>query len=235
LRVQNGFVRGNAAQGLEAVELFDGTAVLAVVLRLVAEEQREAVMIVAHPADEALPELPVELLDRFAGGTGVEVFGEGFEEAGLLGFDIGQRCGEDTGFEAGGAKARLLREGDLLDGDELLGIGGLIEGDRIVPKAGEVVHVFEAADVVGGGESVADGILRGTGFAGVGAGSGGFAGVGTVGGELFLGEETFGHRIFHFSDSTPTGRRWTSAAGKWLRGGEIEILDFGDTGSQTNP
>jgi hypothetical protein len=56
---------------------------------------------------------------------------------------------------------------------------------------GDLLEVFEADDGEGGsGEAVFAGILGGTKLAFRGAGAGGFAGVGAVGGELFRGDRT---------------------------------------------
>jgi hypothetical protein len=136
----------------------------------------------------------------------VETFGE--EEVAILGagdFDIAiarellvhgeerlvvgdvegliEAVGEEAGFEAGGAADGLLGDGHALDGEGLLGVGGLVDGDEVGAEMGDLVEVFEADDVEAGGrEAVAAGVLGGLGFALGGAGAGGMGGVGAVGG-----------------------------------------------------
>jgi hypothetical protein len=96
--------------------------------------------------------------------------------------------GEEAGLEAGGAKDGLLGEGDALDGEEFLGIDGLVDGHGVGFEIGDFVDVFEADDGEGGGsEAVFTGILGGAGLAFGGARAGGTSGVGAIGGELFAG------------------------------------------------
>jgi hypothetical protein len=55
-----------------------------------------------------------------------------------------------------------LGEGDTLDGEELLGVDGLVDGDGVLAEAGDLVEIFEADDGEGGGgESVFAGVLGG--------------------------------------------------------------------------
>ena len=65
-------------------------------------------------------------------------------------------------------------------------------------------------DEVGGGEPVPAGVLRGAGFAGLGAGARGKLGVGLVGGELGFGWH--GRQDIRMWRQ----RRWRGAARKWL-------------------
>jgi hypothetical protein len=84
--------------------------------------------------------------DHGVSGDGVE----GLVEAG----------GEEAGFEAGGAEDGLLGEGHALEGEEFLGVDGLVDGDEVVPEMGDLLEVFEADDGEGGGgEAVFAGIL----------------------------------------------------------------------------
>jgi hypothetical protein len=97
--------------------------------------------------------------------------------------------GEEAGFEAHGAEESLLREGNALDGEEFLGVDGLVDSQEVVLEMGDLMEIFEADDGEGGGrEAVFAGILGGAGLAQWGAGPGGFGGVGAIGGELFLGD-----------------------------------------------
>jgi hypothetical protein len=84
--------------------------------------------------------------------------------------------------EALDAEEGLLGEGDALDGEEFLGVDGLVDGDGVLAWAGDLVETLKADDGEGGGgESVFAGVLCGAGFAFGGAGSGGLGGVGSVG------------------------------------------------------
>jgi hypothetical protein len=81
-----------------------------------------------------------------------------------------------------------LSQGDALDGEELLGVDGLVDVNEIVFEFGDGVELFETDDgEVGGGEAVFAGVLRGAGLALRSARSGGFGGVGAVGCEAFAG------------------------------------------------
>jgi hypothetical protein len=103
--------------------------------------------------------------------------------------------GEEAGFEAGGAEEGLLGEGDALDGEEFLGVDGLVDVQKIVLEVGDFIELFEADDGEGGGgEAVFAGVLGGAGLALWGARPGGFGGIGAIGGELFLGDGVLGVR-----------------------------------------
>ena len=94
----------------------------------------------------------------------------------------------------------MLGEGDAFEGEEFLGVDGLVEGDEVVLEVGDFLEVFEADDGEGGGgEAVFAGILGGAGLALRGAGAGGLGGVGAIGGELFGGDGAMG--LWH-RDST---------------------------------
>jgi hypothetical protein len=59
-----------------------------------------------------------------------------------------------------------LRQGDALQGEEFLGVDGLVAGDEVGAEVDEDVGWFEADDgVVLGGEGMLAGILGGAGFA----------------------------------------------------------------------
>ena len=127
--------------------------------------------------------------------------------------------GEEAGFEGGGAQQGLLGEGDALDGEQLLMVDGLVDGDEVGLEVGDGVEVFEADDgEVGGGEAVFAGVLSGAGLALRGTGTGGAGGVGAIGGELLLGYGfmALGHResrsAFRFRYSM--GRGWSLQLGR---------------------
>jgi hypothetical protein len=81
----------------------------------------------------------------------------------------------------------------LGEGEESLGIDGLVDGDEIVAEAGNFLEVFEADYGEGrGGELVFAGILGRAGLALRGTGTGGFGGVGAIGGEALGGDGAMG-------------------------------------------
>ena len=54
----------------------------------------------------------------------------------------------------------MLGEGDALDGEEFLGVDGLVHGDQVVLEAGDGFQVFQADHgVIGRGEAMATGVL----------------------------------------------------------------------------
>lgn len=198
------------AEGPEALELLEGAAVEALSLGLVAEEQAEGVGEVVE-AVEALGEgevtvLPVGDLDavgqlRLHGDPETVAAGEALVEAGS----------EEAGLEAGEAEEGLLGDGDALEGEELLGVGGLEVGDEVGAEAGDGIAVLQADDgVVGGGEAVAAGVLGRAGLAFGSTGAGGAGGVGAVGGKLL-----FGNGLARSGHSTPgsSTRGWGQGAG----------------------
>ncbi len=79
----------------------------------------------------------------------------------------------------------MLGQGDALDGVQLPGIDGLVEGDQVVFESGYGFSFLDAHDSeILGGEAVAAGVLGGASFALEGAGAGGVGGLGAIGGEL---------------------------------------------------
>ena len=190
--LDDGFVWEIAAEGFEAVKIFHGAAVQALGLGLIAKEEREA---------GGLAGLEVE---TFAEGVGAVLgFGD-FDIAGeIAGQGQGERViavehlieagSEDAGFERGGAKEGLLGEGDAFDGEEFLGIDGLVEVDQIVLQPGDGILLFEADDgEVGGGEAVFARVLGGAHLTLGRARAGGAGGVGAVGGQTPGGNSRHG-------------------------------------------
>jgi hypothetical protein len=145
-----------------------------------------------------------------------DVPGEYFvdEEDGVPGGGIAglvQAGGEEAGLKAGGAEDGLLGEGDALEGEEFLGVGGMVDGDEVFPEIGDLIEVFEGPrghpnGEAGSGEAVFAGILGGAVLALRGAGAGGFGGVGTIGGELFRGNGMrHGNITLRFEDGMGRG------------------------------
>ena len=122
------------AQGLEAVEILDGAAVMAFGLGLIAEEQSNGVGLsgdrvpaFGHTVVAVLgfAEFDVIVEEEFIEqDQGAVPIVDGFVEAG----------GEEAGLEAGGAEEALLGEGDTLDGEEFLGVDGLVDGHGVVAE-----------------------------------------------------------------------------------------------------
>src|SRR5580700_3091550 len=108
--------------------------------------------------------------------------------------------GEEAGLEAGGAQHGLLREGHSLEGEQLLGVDGLVDGGEVGFEVGDFVEVLKADDGEGGGgEAVRACIAGGAGLALRGARASALGRVGAVRGELCVGD---GHEVsFQLTDS----------------------------------
>jgi hypothetical protein len=176
------------AEAFEALEFLDGAAVHAFGLGLVAQEEGKARGVFVD-AVEAFGEEIVAVLRHgdfvIVVDECVADFHEGFA---LAGESLIEEGGADAFVEAFDAEEDLLGESDALDGEELLGVDGLVDGDGVFAELGDFVDVFEADDGEGGGgESMFAGVEGGAGLAFGGTGSGGMGGVGAVGGELFMG------------------------------------------------
>ena len=190
----NGFVWNFCkfgADGFEAVEILDSAAVEALGLGLVAEKEFPGLGVFGKVA-EAFGEDEVLLLAaaHLEGGV-AEVGVEEVDRFGVAG--IVEAGGEEAAFEAGGAEEVLLGEGDALNGEEFLGVGGVVEGDEVFAEFDDVVEAFENGDgEVGGCKKVCAGVLGRSSFAFGGAGARGTAGVGLVGGDL-PGGSLLGH------------------------------------------
>jgi len=147
LGLDNGFVCQLFTEGFEPVELLHGAAVVTLGLGLIAQQEGEAVGFAGH-AMEAIAQQEVAVLG--AGDFDIAVAGDdGIHEAnGFAGAVEGlvEAGGEETGFEAGAAEDGVLGEGDAFEGEELLGVDGLVEGDEVIPEAGDFLEVFEADD-----------------------------------------------------------------------------------------
>jgi hypothetical protein len=190
---RNGFVRliwQIWPQGLEPFQIFDGTAVETFGLGLIAQEEGPGVGGFGHTL-EAFGEGVVAVL--LAGSFDIAIADEfrGHGEEGLPGGieSLIEARGKEAGFQAGGAEQGLLGQGDALDGEELLGVDRLVDGNQVGFQIGDLIEVFQAHDGEGGGgETVFAGVLRGAGFAFGGTGSGGLSGIGAIGRELFFGD-----------------------------------------------
>jgi hypothetical protein len=192
--LDDGFVRQLFTEGFEPVEFLDGAAVVAFSLGLVAEQEGEAVGLAGH-AMEAIAQQVIAVLG--AGDFDIAIAGDGFihEADGFAAAIEGrvQAGGEVTGFEAGAAEDGVLGEGDAFEGEKLLGVDGLIDGDEVVAEAGDFLEVFEADYGEGGpGEDVFAGVLGRVGLALRGARSRGFGGVDAIGGEALGGGGAMG-------------------------------------------
>jgi len=153
------FVRQLVAQGAEALEFLHRTAVKSFGLGLVAEEQRPDVAL-AGDAAEAFGEGVVAVLGAGDLQVADQIFGHG--DDGVAGAVQGfvQAGGEEAGFQPGAAEEGVLGEGDALEGEQFLGVDGLIDGDEVVLEAGDGCQIFEADyGVIGRGESMAAGVL----------------------------------------------------------------------------
>jgi hypothetical protein len=181
-------IRQLRAERFEALELFDGAAVEPLGLGLIAEEEGPCRGRVASHALETLGEAESLVLVLHFEAVDLERFVERNEGRviGEIGHGAIEGEGAEAGFEFREAEEVVLGDGDALDGEELLGVGGLIDGDEVGAEAVDGVAVLDFDDGEGGaGEGVFAGVGGGAGFAFGGAGAGGGLGVGSVGGELF--------------------------------------------------
>ncbi len=169
----DGLVGELGALAPEALEVLDRAAVEALGLGLIAEEKDEVVVFVAIQAEEAVGEGIIAIL--LAGDFDIaDHLGLHRHEEAVMGVEgFVETAGEEAGLEAGGAAHAVLGDRNLLDGPKLLGIDGLVDGDEVLFKAGDLLMVLDADNgKAGGGEGV-------------------FAGVGS---ELFGGDRFIGHR-----------------------------------------
>jgi hypothetical protein len=197
------------AQASEAFPVLDGAAVVALGLGLVTEEQRPGGGVGRDHTFEAVGEAVIAVLDFDVFRGALELVMErdkgGFVLVVLEGVVEGD--GSQAGFEAGEAEEGVLGERDAFDGEEFLGVGGLIDGDQVGAEPVDRGAVFDGDDgVIGAGESMFAGVLGGAGFALKRAGAGGAGGVGAIGGELFFGW----HRL---RGSTGSDAGWRSGEG----------------------
>jgi hypothetical protein len=121
-----------------------------------------------------------------------------------------------------------LGEGDALQGEEFLGVDGLVDGDEVVAEAGDFLEAFEADDGEGGGgEDVFVGVLGRVGLALRGARSGGFGGVDAIGGEAFGGDGATWHKGLPsvLRGSTGRGLGLFLPVVKWWGEKELSILE----------
>ncbi len=181
--------RPTIAERLQALELLDGAAVVALGLGLIAEQQGPGIGALRH-AVEARSQGEVAVLS--AGDFDVAVAGQlgAHGSEGVIAVIDGHihAGGEEPGFQARRAEEGMLGQGDALDGEQFLGIGGVVIGHEVVFEAGDLVEIFEADDGErGSGEAVLAGVLCAEGFTLDGAGSGGAGRVGAVGRKLFFG------------------------------------------------
>jgi hypothetical protein len=194
LGIEDGFVWCFLPQGLQSVELLHRPAVMPLRLGLIAQQQGPSVGFAdAAPKSFAQQEVAVLRARDFdiAGEVRVDRDHGSISEI----EDFVEAGGKETGFQAGSAEEGLLGEGDALDGEEFLGVEGLVEGHEVVLEVGEFIEAFEADDgVTGGGESVFAGVLGGAGFAFRGTGAGRLGGIGAIGGESLRGDGVLGVR-----------------------------------------
>ena len=154
-------------QGFEPIELLDCAAIVALGLGLIADGQGPTVGLLDHPV-ESFAQEGVTVLG--ACDFDIPITGEFcvHEDHGVIGGVEGlvEAGGKEAGLEARGAEDCLLCEGDALDGEEFLGVDGLVDGNEVGPETVDFLEVFEADDGEGGGiEAVFAGILCGADLA----------------------------------------------------------------------
>ena len=186
---------------------------------LVTEEEGPGVAL-AGDAAEAFGEGVVAVLGAGDFEVADQIFGHG--DDGVAGAVQGfvQASGEEAGFEAGAAEEGVLGESDALEGEQFLGVDGVVDGDQVVLKASHGVQVFEADDgVIGRGESMAargpGGTPRGAGLAFGSTRAGGQGGVGTICGKPTGGDGASGARCFRNGHRGDLPEKWIA---RWRAG-----------------
>jgi len=173
----------------KSLEFLDRTAVMSFCLSVITQEQGPTIGL-ANRAVETFRQSEIAVLCagdfRIAGGD--QRFTQG-NEWNIAVHGLVHAGGEESRLEAGGAEEGVLGERHSFEGEEFLGVGGLVERNEVGGEMGDPIQIFEPDDrKMGAGEAVQTGVLGGAGLAFGGAGSGGEGGVGAVGGELFFGD-----------------------------------------------
>jgi len=144
----------------ETLELLDGAAVEPLGLRLIAEEPLPVGRLVDVDETGGHPETPLLSVGCRRFGP-VRVVEEARHARNLESFL--QAVADEAAFHAVGAEQGMARESDALDGEELLGICGLVEVDEAGFDLRDGVDIF----VADGGESGrVEGIAAIVGFGG---------------------------------------------------------------------
>jgi hypothetical protein len=130
-------------QLLQPLEFLHCAPVQALRLGLVAEEQWNAVALTGQ-AEQAIGQHVVAVL----GQGDFDAVGDVLMER-KSGRTVGhslRQAAEQAGFEARGAQHGLLAEGHLLEGEQFLGMDGVVDGNEVVAEADDFVDVFEPDD-----------------------------------------------------------------------------------------
>src|ERR1035438_3485848 len=201
-------------QGTEAFEFLDGAAVVALGLGLVTQEESPGMRLLSQavktPGDGEIVVLAEG--DRALAQAG-HLLVQGVDGLAVGSESLVEASGEEAGFETRGADEGQLAEGDAFDGPELLGVGGVVEVEKVVAEVDDLIGVFEMGDSEdGAGEAMFAGVLSGLGLAGGGTGAGGLLRVDAIGCDLFVG----GHGRLPFNSGV--ARR---ARGNGGREGEV--------------
>jgi hypothetical protein len=132
----------DAAKGADAVELFKGPAVEALGLGLVTKEELPVRFAAELREAGGCPVIVI-----LAGGDlkSVSEFGV-FEDSRVAGNlqRFLQAEGDEAAFDAVGTQQGVPGESEALDGEELLGVDGLVDGDQIGFEVGDGVDLFDA-------------------------------------------------------------------------------------------
>jgi hypothetical protein len=161
---------GGGAEGLEAVDLFEGAVESALDADLVAGEVVEALVVRAVPS--------IDKADA-VGGVVVAAFAQGV-------LQVGQALVEVAAFKDAEAAETPGGHGEVID---QLGLEGAGRGQFVLKGVQELVElggVFGGQQGTGGGEAVGQRIRRGTGFAGGGLGAGAALSIAAIGSDLFF-------------------------------------------------
>jgi hypothetical protein len=132
-------------ESFEALELLHGAAEKAFGLRLIAQELRESSGL-AKQAAEALGQTVAAILGLGDLDIVRHVVVEE-DEGPAVGIEgLVEARGIESAFDAGTDEERLLGESGAFDGEELLGIGGLVAGDEVGAEVVDDIELFDAND-----------------------------------------------------------------------------------------
>jgi hypothetical protein len=142
------------AESFEALELLHGSAKEAFRLGLIAEELREDIGL-AKQAAEALGQTVAAILGLGDLDVLDHLVMEKDEGPAIGVEDLVEAGGIDAAFDTGAEEGRLLGQGDAFDGEEFLGIGGLISGHEVGAEVVDGIEFLDADDrEIGAFESV---------------------------------------------------------------------------------
>ncbi|MEI9813615.1 MAG: hypothetical protein WDO18_13635 [Acidobacteriota bacterium] len=146
-----------ASERSKAFEFFEGVAIVALGLILIAEEEGPGGGVFAIHVMEAVGEAVVAILHADLFARNLERVME-WDERRFVGGNherFIERGGAEAGFKARDTEQVVLGDGEAFDGELLLRVDGLIGGEEVLAQVLDGVEVFDFDDgEVGGGEDM---------------------------------------------------------------------------------